>query len=50
MNYVYTEKKYENDKGEYDYLTKDGKLRGVLIQILPIYEFQEFTEEDLGST
>lgn len=41
------EKHYENDCGEYDYLTKEGKLRGVLIQILPIYEFKEFSDADL---
>lgn len=42
-----TEKDYENDIGSYDYLTKEGKLKGVLIQILPIYEFKDYTEEDL---
>ncbi len=46
IDYI-TEKKYKSDKGIYDYLTKDGKLRGVLIQILPIYEFKEYTDKDL---
>lgn len=46
VNY-YTEKHYEKDKGKYDYLTKDNKLRGVLFQILPIYEFKDYTDEDL---
>ena len=41
------EKHYEKDKGKYDYLTKDNKLRGVLFQIIPIYEFKDYTDEDL---
>lgn len=41
------EKEYYKDVGDYDYLTAEGKLRGVLFQILPIEEFKDYSEVDL---
>lgn len=49
QDYV-TEKHYYKDKypnNEFDYLNSEGKLRGVLFQLLPEHIFNEFSKEDL---
>ena len=40
-------KQFENDCGVDDYLTKDGKFRGCLIQILPINIFKEYVDNEI---